>query len=145
VSPWKVILATMVIFGCGVVTGGLLMKTALPFPLPGRVNPEPNRAADNPPPFGQFQQPAFLKRMQKQLDLTPQQNEAVARIMKESQDRTRPLWVPIAPKLREEMRRDRQEIRAVLTPEQQVKFDELLRNRPRKNPPAQPPPPTNQF
>ena len=31
-SPWKVILATMIIFGCGVVTGGLVVKVKTAHP-----------------------------------------------------------------------------------------------------------------
>src|ERR1035437_5616366 len=48
VNSWKVILATMVIFGTGVVTGGLLVRHA----GPGREHrqPRPNIAVHNPQP-----------------------------------------------------------------------------------------------
>jgi Spy/CpxP family protein refolding chaperone len=132
VSPWKVILATMVIFGCGVVTGGLLMKSGL---KPMHPTPAPAHIASNeqPPPLNQFQRPEFLRRMEKQLDLTPDEYEQISRIMKDSQERTRPLWVRIAPQLRDEIKRVRQEIRKVLNPKQQVAFDELLHGGRRKN------------
>jgi hypothetical protein len=130
VSPWKVILATMVIFGCGVVTGGLLMKAGLP-PVPiVELAPRTNNVGSQPPAFNQFQQPAFLRRMDKQLDLTPQQHDDIAKIMNDSQERTKPLWKLIAPGLREEMKRVRGEIRAVLNPKQQKDFDDLLKARP---------------
>jgi Spy/CpxP family protein refolding chaperone len=134
VSPWKVILATMVIFGCGVVTGALLMKTQLPpAGVLADVAPHPSSSSNQPPPLAQIQKPEFLRRITKQLALTASQSEDIAKIMKESQERNRPLWNQIAPQLREEVKRVREEIRRVLTPDQQKKFDDLLNKpRPRK-------------
>jgi Spy/CpxP family protein refolding chaperone len=93
--------------------------------------------------------------MQKQLDLTASQRDEVAKIMKASQERNRPLWDQIAPQMREEVKRVREEIRQVLTPAQQKKFDEMLKSHPRKadaagaatnrpaRPPVESPSPTN--
>jgi Spy/CpxP family protein refolding chaperone len=123
----------MVIFGCGVVTGALLMKTELPSASVVGVAPSPPASTNASPPFAQVQrQLEFFRRMQKQLDVTPGQHEEIAKIMKESQERTRTLWEQIGPQMREELRRVREEIRQVLTPEQQTKMDELLKARPRK-------------
>jgi Spy/CpxP family protein refolding chaperone len=123
----------MVIFGCGVVTGGLLMKTELP---PASVPPElvqhSSTSSNQPPPLAQIQRPEFFRRMQKQLDLTDSQRDQIAKIMKASQERNRPLWDKIAPQMREEVKRVREEIRQVLTPDQQKKFDEMLKSRSRK-------------
>jgi Spy/CpxP family protein refolding chaperone len=142
----------MVIFGCGVVTGGLLMKTELPA-VTTVVSPEVAPRAGNtnnvPPPWAQVQRPEFLKRIKKALNLTPEQSDQIAKIMKDSQDRSRPLWDIIAPQMRKEVRRVREEIRAVLTPDQQEKFDELLKRPRRQNqgatngPPEETPAPTN--
>jgi len=52
--------------------------------------------------------------------------------MKGSQERSRVLWDRIAPQMREELKRVREEIRQVLTVDQQKKMDELLKSRPRK-------------
>lgn len=132
-SPWKVILATMVIFGSGVVTGALLLKmempSVVPQPSPVSTSGTTNQAA---PWAAQIQRFEFLKRIQKQLNLTPAQHDEIQRIMKDSQERSRPIWDKIAPQMRDEVRRVHQEIRQVLTPDQQVKFEELLRSRPRK-------------
>jgi Spy/CpxP family protein refolding chaperone len=132
VNPWKVILATMVIFGCGVVTGALLLKTQ----LPPAGNPDvPVRATlstNAPPPWGQIQRLEFLRRMEKQLDLTQEQKDQITKIIKDSQERSRPIWEQIAPQMRQELRRTREEIRNVLTAEQQPKFDRLLKLRPRR-------------
>ena len=83
-SPWKVILATMVIFGCGVITGGLLIKTQLPLPSA----PEPARVSlstNAPPPWAQIQRMEFLRRIDKQLQLTPAREHAnrLTQIIKE--------------------------------------------------------------
>ena len=122
----------MVIFGSGVITGGLLMKSAIP-PI-AAINSAPTApiSTNQPPPLSQFQQPGFLRRIQKQLDLTPGQHDEIEKIMKSSQERTRATWNLIAPQLHTEMKRVRGEIRDVLNPDQQRKFDELLRARPRK-------------
>lgn len=152
-SPWKVILATMVIFGCGVVTGALLMKTELPAAVaaiaPQDATPHVGITNNVPPPWAQVQRPEFLRRIKKALNLTPDQSDKIAKIMKDSQERSRPLWELIAPRMRQEVKRVREEIRDVLTPEQQEKFDELLK-RPRRqanqgatNAPAESAAPTN--
>lgn len=138
-SPWKVILATMIIFGCGVVTGGLVVKvrnaprtTAARFDAsrqPGR-----NVALNNPSPPWQIQRQEFLRKMDKQLDLTPEQRQRIDKIMHQSQERTRPLWQQIAPQMGEELHRVREEIRKELTPEQQKRYNELLKARPNRKP-----------
>jgi hypothetical protein len=123
VNSWKVILATMVIFGTGVVTGGLLVHysvgihPARPGKGPGLVRPgqSPN------PGLLRFE---FLRRAGRDLNLTPEQREKLDRIIKESQDRAHRVTAPF---LREEVQRTKAEFRDVLTPEQQTKFDNLLK------------------
>jgi len=137
VSPWKVILATMVIFGCGVIMGGLLVKNV----IPSTVNPPAETlhlpaATNTSPPLAQIQRLEFLHRMQKQLDLDPGQREEIARIMKDSQERSRALWDTIAPQMHEELRRVRKEISHVLSPVQLKKMNELLKAHPHKTDPG---------
>ena len=126
-KAWQVILATMVIFGAGVVTGGLFVKHV------GHVqNPHPpaNAAPHNAPAPWHLQRVEFIRRLEKQLDLSPDQRKRVEDIMRESQERTKPLWEGIGPQLREELKNVREQIRAELTPQQQKKFDEeLLKSR----------------
>jgi Spy/CpxP family protein refolding chaperone len=125
----------MVIYGCGVITGSLLLKMEMPAPATtSGVSVVPVSVTNQPPPWAaQIQRLEFLRRIQKQLNLTPSQREEIARIMKESQERSRPLWDKIAPQMRDEVRRVHQEIRQVLTHDQQVKFEELLKSHPRKS------------
>jgi Spy/CpxP family protein refolding chaperone len=133
VNPWKVILATMVIFACGIFTGVFVTRmqpvaaAVSPVVLPA---PQPQNGSTNKmklPAFAQLQpqRPEFLRRLDQQLNLTPEQHDEIAKIMKTSQDRTAPLWEKIAPQMTDELKRVRQEIRQVLTPEQRKKFAEL--------------------
>jgi Spy/CpxP family protein refolding chaperone len=136
VSPWKVILATMVIFACGVITGAIVTRTVAPKIEPALVAaPLPARTPATP--VLQLQRAAFFKQMEKQLDLSAEQRDQISKILKASQERTQPLWNQIAPQMNEELKNVREEIRGVLTPEQRKKFGELLK-RNRKNDAAPP-------
>jgi Spy/CpxP family protein refolding chaperone len=122
VNAWKVIVSTLVIFIAGAVTGGLLVTNA------GRVwhnNPNPAQYA-NP---WQVRNKDLLRRMDRELDLTPDQHHHIETIISTSQERTKDLWKPIAPQMNREMQFVRKEIREELTPEQRTKFDTLLKPR----------------
>ena len=146
-NSWKVILATMVIFGTGVVTGGLLVRHA----GPGREHhqPRPNIAVHNPQPSpAGLMRIDFLRRMERELDLTPAQREPIEKILKEGQERTKKIMETVEPRRREEFKRTIEEFRAVLTPEQLKRFDESVKQQqqrareqrkaapPRERPPA---------
>jgi len=123
VNSWKVILATMVIFGAGVVTGGLLVRYSDGIHAPRA----PRGAAVNRPgqPFSAGgMRLDFLRRAGRELNLTPEQRERLDQIIKESQERTRKVTAPF---LREELQRTRAQFRELLTPEQRPRFDELLK------------------
>lgn len=96
---------------------------AAPGPVPLAVNPR------NPaPPGWQLQRLEFFRKMQRQLDLAPEQQEQIDKIMKDSQERVRPLWDQIGPQMGAELKRVRQEVAKVLTPEQRKKMNELMRH-----------------
>jgi len=129
VNSWKVILATIVIFAAGVLTGGILTRQldrAAIVRRPHLVRPTPTAT---PTPMGMRIE--FLRRAQRELDLTPEQREQVDKLLKESQDRSRKIMEPISPQLRQEFQHTREEFRALLTPNQQLKFDEILKKHPR--------------
>lgn len=133
-NSWKVILATVVIFGAGVLTGGLLVNYV--------VHEHRNMPMPRPPSPGMWRM-EFLKHLDKKLKLTPQQHAAISKIIADGQERNREIWTNIAaPKLREEMERVHQRIRAQLTPEQQKRFEEMIRPFAAPHPPK-PPPATN--
>ncbi|MBC8002642.1 MAG: hypothetical protein H7X97_08650 [Opitutaceae bacterium] len=128
VKVLPVIFATVVIFGSGVVTGGLLVRETL--------RPKSNSMGNMIPPPGlspgpwQLQRKEFLVRMERQMNLSSEQRQKVEKIIRESQERTKPLWEFISPDLREELEKVRVQIRGELTPAQQVQFDDLLRTKP---------------
>ncbi len=127
-NAWKVILATVVIFGAGVVTGlllgphsrGLVSSSA----QPGSSTGHPTQSG----PSGGLKL-EFLRRMQRELGLTPEQRQRVEAIISQGQERTRKLMEPIAPQLREELQKAKQEFCEVLTPEQRTRFDQLWKQR----------------
>jgi hypothetical protein len=152
VSPWKPILAALVIFAAGVITGGLLVSHADHVSQKGRrlAPREVNRPAANPgpvanprdpqsrPPSAPFQNRVprvisdeFIRKLDTEMDLTSGQRTRVREIIAEGQARNKESWDRIAPELRREMIETQKRIREILTPEQRAKFEELMKqNRP---------------
>jgi len=111
-----VILATLVIFSTGLITGVVVIKQ-LPKPPPLPFNP--------PPPAQGPGMQQFLRRIEGELDLAPDQQERISGILRNSQDRTRGL-------ARAEFGKVRDQIRGELKPAQREKFERLLRERQRR-------------
>jgi hypothetical protein len=130
-SQWKVILATLLIFGSGIGTGLLLSKRDAP-PIeshPGELGKfAPTNSDDNQhslrPVF--FRSTGFLDR---HLDLTAPQKEQVQSIMETSRERIHELSTPFRDQLRQEQQDVQKALREILTPEQAKKFDNLPRYR----------------
>ncbi|MSU64162.1 MAG: hypothetical protein EXS31_17520 [Pedosphaera sp.] len=121
-NAWKPIVAALVIFAAGVVTGGLTARLA----APARIRPAQN------PPINLGVRPGraeMVERMQRELSLTEVQRERIDVVVRESQERTRQLWEGIAPQAHAEHKRVRERIREELSPEQRTKFDESFRLR----------------
>jgi Spy/CpxP family protein refolding chaperone len=68
-----------------------------------------------------------LRRVERDLNLTPDQREQIDKIIGASQERSKKLMEPIQPKIRDELLQTREQFRAVLNPEQKIRFDELLK------------------
>ena len=121
-SPWKVILATLVIFCSGLVTGAVLVKQFSTKPhTQHRVQQAGNQPA--PPAAWHNQQRELMRRMDKELNLTPEQRDRIDKILRESQERTK----PIREKIAEEMKSVREQIRTELNPEQREKYEASLK------------------
>lgn len=67
----------------------------------------------------------FIKRLEQELDLTAEQRERIDAIMQRAHEEGDALHRELVPRVHEHMEKTRLEIRGVLTPEQQKKFDEL--------------------
>jgi len=123
VNTWKVIFATIVIFGAGVVTGGLLVKYSVQ--TPPRPHGPANRAVQ-PISAGGIRI-EFLRRVERDLNLTADQREQIDKILTASQERSKKIMEPVQPIIREELQQTKEQFRAVLNPEQKIRFDELLK------------------
>ena len=116
----------MVIFGTGVVTGGLLVHHAErgrdrhPQRIGGMV-----RSAQ--PLSAGVIRIEFLRRVERELELTPAQREPIDRILREGQERTKKIMDTVEPRRREEFKKTIEEFRAVLTPAQRKRLDTLMK------------------
>jgi len=122
----------MVIFGAGVITGGLLVHQTT-----GKKSPRMPRSAyaTNMPPQtvtpSQMTRMEFLVRANRELELTPQQRERIERVLREGQERSRQIWESVAPDMRKELQLVRERIKAELTPEQRRRFEDLMKKQSR--------------
>ena len=120
----RVILATLVIFGTGAVSGYFIGKakgiqTATETP---KLTSTGNNSSAPPLDKGRR---SFMDRMQKDLALTDEQRETIGKIFADSRDRSKELWKEIREPMDNEVKRVHEEIKAVLSPEQSLKFDEI--------------------
>ena len=116
----------MVIFGAGVVTGGLLVGFSQ-HDRDRRPQHLVNASRPAQPPSAGGTRIEFLRRMQRDLNLTAEQREPIDKIIKEGQERTKKLMETVEPRRREEFKRTMEEFRVALTPEQRTRFDELVK------------------
>ena len=138
-NSWKVILATIVIYGAGVMTGGLLVNRVDHSRFRPSRRPEPPAASSNFNSQTNVQGQAasrsarlpeilsrqFLQQLDEELHLAPEQHEAIQKIITDSQNL-----------MRKTMTDARLEIREQLTPEQRNQFDELVKRPPPRRPPG---------
>lgn len=151
-NSWKVILATVVIFGAGVVTGGLLVNY-VDHSRPRNFHRPPSDSGERPQPENagrdqqrppDFSMSRFADRMSKQfvqqlndtLQLTPEQRDKIAKILADGQEQNREIWTNVAPRMFAVMQDVNRKIRAELTPAQQKDFEELLKKFMPRRPPS---------
>jgi len=131
VYRWRVILATVVIFLAGAASGGVVVRTYAP-KIVKRTHISP------PLPIGQDRRDEYLAKLDRELQLTPEQRKQVEAILCESQKRMKEIWEPLEPDVKEEYRRTRREISEVLTPEQQAKMKQWRKDKDNSKPGEKP-------
>lgn len=150
-NTWKIVLATLVIFAAGVVTGGLMVGYAnrasmkqhrlLPRETANRrvenpkaaINPrEATKLPRIPNTHPQWLRMDFLQRLDGELGLTEEQHRQIERIITEGQERNRQLWNRALPEMRREIQKTRELIRGVLEPQQIQRFEELMKQHPQR-------------
>ena len=137
-KPWmKPLLATLIIFGTGLVTGSILSGTladqrkskpeAKP-PVPD--NPQQRQpSSQRPRPKRQNSSIGYVHRLNQELQLTDEQSKRIHKTIKSSGTRLHNVLQAVRPRIYEEMKRTNQEIRELLTKEQKVQFDKLKLHR----------------
>jgi hypothetical protein len=118
VNRWRVILAAIVIFAAGAVTGGFAVRGYAPR-KPGKAN------VSTPLPVSPERREDYLSRLDRELQLTPEQRTRIETILSGSQERMKKLWRSIEPHTKEEYQRTRKEISEILTPEQREKKKQM--------------------
>jgi Spy/CpxP family protein refolding chaperone len=112
-----VVLATVVIFAAGVVTGSLIVKKT-------------SRAPIGAPFLGRFEMTRrAVEELDRQGDLTPKQRARIDHIIQNSQELIGDYWSILEPDVQQVFRKMREGIREELTPDQRRRFEELGRKR----------------
>jgi CHAD domain-containing protein len=87
----------------------------------------------------------FLRRLERELDLTREQREPVDKILKDGQERMKKLMDTVEPRRREEFKKTIEDFRQVLTPEQRARFDDLLKQQQQRTREQHKPAPPNEH
>jgi len=111
-----VVLATVVIFATGVITGGLLVKRTSQVPAGPRGEPFWNR----------FEATRYAV---SRVDLTPPQRKRIDDIIRNNQELIADYFRILEPDVQQVFRQMRESIREELTPEQRRRFEELAKGR----------------
>ena len=157
---WKVIFATVVIFGAGVMTGGLLVNyvnhshrntnhrpqsNGEPRSQSEMHDPQShtNNLANLPRPRPpEILSTNFVQHLDDALQFTPDQRAEIEKIIADGQERNHSIWTNNSAQMRAVIQDVRHRVREVLTDDQQKQFDELMKRVPRRQPAATNAPPT---
>lgn len=115
VNGTRIILATVVIFLAGGVTGGIMVRTYAP-KIVKRTHVSP------PLPISHDRRQEYISKLDRELELSDEQQVKIEEILAASQKRMKQIWEPFEPQVKDEYRRTRREIFEVLTPEQQAEM-----------------------
>jgi hypothetical protein len=149
VNSWKVILATVVIFGAGVFTGGLLVNYVN---HSHRNNHRPQTNVEAHPPveahdpqshtnnLASLPHPRppeilgdkFIQQLDDALQLTPDEHASIQKIIADGQERNHAIWTNNSAQMREVIQDVRHRVREQLTSEQQKQFEDLMKRVPRR-------------
>jgi hypothetical protein len=131
VNYWKVIVATVVIFGAGVFTGGLLVnyihqshvrngESHHP-PTPPAGSNSVAGLLPNPPRLPEVLSKPFLPKLDDLLHLSSDQHKAIEKIISDAQGQ-----------MHKVTQDTRMAIRGALTPDQRSQFDDLMKRQVKK-------------
>ena len=127
VNAWKPILAAVVIFAAGVVTGGFVVDFGAP--KPPRAFPRergPRNAERGPGSRTEGQLNWLMKRIQRDLKLTDKQAATVESAFKASREEMKLTFEELRPRMRASTEKLKESLRDDLTEEQIAKFEKYL-------------------
>jgi|GEM_PF-378370 gas vesicle protein len=122
VTSWKIIVATLVIYIAGLVTGTYLTD----------LRESPRRTSENRRDPSSPRGPRmhdFIQRFGNELSLSEQQRTNITQILKTSQERMDVLMKEMQDPIREEFSRVNGEIKAQLSDEQNAQFEKIMEKR----------------
>lgn len=137
-NSWNLILATVVIFGTGVITGGMLVEHVVqPHPRFNHRGPMMMSPTNRPPEartedLFNPRQPEmlsqdFVQKLDDQLLFAPDQRDAIHKIIASGQDQNHALWTNWVGQSRQVLTEVRQHIHEELTPDQRKTFEKMLK------------------
>ena len=135
-NTWKVILAALVIFGAGFVTGNVANRISQNSKAPATAPRASSRPGQPPLSLEQLRKVELMGRVQKDLDLTPEQHARIEKIIEDSQERIRDLWDQVAPDIHDEYDDVQKKVCQELTPDQKKTFDDLMKKQQHNKKPA---------
>lgn len=124
----RVILATVVIFAAGAMSGYFVARKS----VTATVNKPPAKsvlASTNAPSGWNKSREEMRASMQKELKATDEQMAKVDEILSQSRKRSREVWQTTRSSMEAEVERVKEEIRGVLTEEQAAKYEEIMKRR----------------
>lgn len=134
-NNWKLIIATVVIFGTGVITGGLLVNYVQLHPNPPKTSrsaiivtaatnvvARTNTPSSATPRLPEMLSKPFLPKLNELLRLSPEQRKAIEKIISDGQGQ-----------LKKVMADARGDIRNQLKGDQRKQFDDLMKLPPKKS------------
>ncbi len=113
-KTWKVVLVFIGIFAAGLVVGGLVTLRVVKYFAPPRLG--------SPEQFG----PQLIKRFTTKLELTPEQQEKIKPVIAQGAEELRQIRRTTWLSSQAVIDRMESEIAAQLTPEQKIKFEQML-------------------
>lgn len=135
-NTWKAIFAALVIFGAGFVTGNVLNRVSQNSKAPATAAPPRVAVHSSQPPLSleQLRKVELMGRVQKDLDLSPEQHARIEKIIGDSQERIRDLWDQVAPDIHDEYDDVQKKVCQELSPEQKKLFDDLMKKQQQHKP-----------
>jgi Spy/CpxP family protein refolding chaperone len=132
----------VVIFGAGVITGGLLVNHSdhtwfhhAAKSSAARVaatNSVASREGKLSSPLPAPLRRDFLNRLDHELKLTAAQRAHIEKIISDGQECTRSIWQEVEPEMHKTLMETKGKICSELTPEQQARFDKVWKQHPRR-------------